>query len=375
MLRRVISPAFHGRSESFCRNRSRARGGVRIRWTLLLLIMMAGTSLMANELRVGVVGSEPFKYRGEKQIEGISVELWQEAAFLVGLRYRLVDMAGVPEGLRALEEGRIDVLVGSVSVTAARSSKVDFSTPYYVSHTGLLTRRDATSVWKTIKPFLRTTFLYGVVTLLSLLFLVGNIFFFFERGINPNIPDSYLRGVGTGMWFAVVTFTTVGYGDVVPATRQGRIVASMWMVIAMLTASSITAGIATSFTLFQLKHAAIESIGSINDRHIAVVKGTTGVDTARRYHARAQLVQTKDEALQLLLDGKVAAMLFDYPVLRYYLKNNPSEELVAIESRENREFYAFAVRNNPSLLRTINLGLLRAMEQGELKNIVEQYGM
>lgn len=43
------------------------------------------------------------------------------------------------------------------------------------------------------------------------------------RSVEP--PDSGYESFGDAMWWAVVTFTTVGYGDLFPVTAAGRIVA------------------------------------------------------------------------------------------------------------------------------------------------------
>lgn len=53
-------------------------------------------------------------------------------------------------------------------------------------------------------------------------------------------PDAFPT-VGTGIWWAVVTFCTVGYGDVVPNTTLGRTVAGVVMVFAITFIAIVTA--------------------------------------------------------------------------------------------------------------------------------------
>lgn len=64
-------------------------------------------------------------------------------------------------------------------------------------------------------------FLFGV---LSLVTLEGTLMYFLEHGQNPkfsSIPES--------MYWGIVTVTTVGYGNIVPVTVLGKIVASFMM--------------------------------------------------------------------------------------------------------------------------------------------------
>jgi voltage-gated potassium channel len=59
---------------------------------------------------------------------------------------------------------------------------------------------------------------------------------------STDIPD-----VGTGIWWAIVTVTTVGYGDVVPHNASGRVVGAMLMLLGIGFISLLTATIASTF--------------------------------------------------------------------------------------------------------------------------------
>ncbi len=64
-----------------------------------------------------------------------------------------------------------------------------------------------------------------------------------ERGQNNNI-----QSVGDALWWAVVTTTTVGYGDVSPVTGEGRLIAVALMIVGIGFIGVFTATI-TSFFL------------------------------------------------------------------------------------------------------------------------------
>lgn len=59
-------------------------------------------------------------------------------------------------------------------------------------------------------------------------------------------PDEF-ESVWEGLWWSVQTVTTVGYGDVVPQTVLGRVVAMVVMVVGIAFITVSTAAIASAF--------------------------------------------------------------------------------------------------------------------------------
>jgi voltage-gated potassium channel len=53
--------------------------------------------------------------------------------------------------------------------------------------------------------------------------------------------------LGTAMWWAIQTVTTVGYGDVVPKAVVGRCIAAIVMITGIAFATIVTAAIASVF--------------------------------------------------------------------------------------------------------------------------------
>lgn len=82
-----------------------------------------------------------------------------------------------------------------------------------------------------------------LVIFLMVLFLASVAVHFLERDVQPATFGS----VPATMWWAVVTLTTVGYGDVVPVTVLGRMVAAMVMISGLGVFGLWTGILATGF--------------------------------------------------------------------------------------------------------------------------------
>ena len=81
---------------------------------------------------------------------------------------------------------------------------------------------------------------YVIVAFWSLGVIVFGIV---ERLVDPDTFDN----VWLGMWWAIQTVTTVGYGDVVPGSTAGKVIASVLMLGGLSLFAVVTGAITSAF--------------------------------------------------------------------------------------------------------------------------------
>lgn len=120
--------------------------------------------------------------------------------------------------------GWVDLLTSIPMLTAARWGRF-----VYVVRIALILRgaASARTVMARLFQNRRTgTLSTAGLTLITILFFGSVSVLYFER----QHPESTIHDGHDAVWWAVVTMTTVGYGDHVPVTRQGQWVGMIMMV-------------------------------------------------------------------------------------------------------------------------------------------------
>lgn len=92
-------------------------------------------------------------------------------------------------------------------------------------------------------------FIFILVAFIILLFTIAPLVYYFEHDAQPEV----FKSMFDALWWAVITFTTVGYGDMYPVTVMGRILTTLLSVCG-IAFYAIPGSIFTASLLEKMNH-------------------------------------------------------------------------------------------------------------------------
>lgn len=310
-------------------------------------------------LVVGVKVAPPFAKVDGENYSGLAIDLWKEIADEQGWSYRFqqYNLDGL---LNATTDEHIDVGLGAITATAERAKRMDFTHTITSSGLSVAVRSEWSSGWLAVLAALASPAFLKVIGMLILLLLgVGFIAWLFEHKANPEqFGGSRANGLFSGFWWAIVTMTTVGYGDVAPRTVAGRLLGIVWMLTALIIVSFFTASITSALTIGQL-NSKLNSTNDLIGMHIASVTGSTSASWLTNRKLNFEDTSSLSFALKKLADGKVDVVIYDAPLLRWTINQQYAGELQVLPLTLARQDYVFALPNNSIIRESINESLLK----------------
>jgi voltage-gated potassium channel len=105
--------------------------------------------------------------------------------------------------------------------------------------------------------------------LVGLMFLIMGVGALAVEVLSPNSFDSF----GDALWWAATTVTTIGYGDVVPGTSGGRVIAVFVMFASVATVSFTTAVVTAIFVAFHQRKLGVDA-----ERHHEVLESLERIE-------------------------------------------------------------------------------------------------
>ena len=347
------------------------------RFFILINLIFISFYMNANEdiLTVGVTDSPPFIIIEDDEITGLTIDLWNNISDSLKVDYHFVE-TDIENVVTSISEGEINISIAPMAVSSSHAETTFYSQPFYITTMCVAIENHYESGFVTIvKNLFSIAFLKTIGLLLFINFTIGTLIWLAERKENPAFSDK-MNGIIDGFWWSWVTMTTVGYGDKTPQSKNGKILATIWMLVAILIISGFTATISSELTTKRLQN----NINNVHDLHKMKVGCVQGRNTSIYLdykHIKSKEYVSFEKAFDALVKGEINALVDDGATLNYYFnkrERNLGKKITLIELPNNKEYYCF-MSSDPILLNRINPYLLSFLESEHWGRLLKRYGL
>lgn len=275
----------------------------------------------------------------------------------------------------AVEAGKVDAAMAGISITAEREGRIDFSQSYLDSGLQILVDSNHIrefTIWDIVtgRPFLMG-FGQFVLLMIAVMAGLGLLLWITDHGSDA-LDDRFVPGIFQGMWLAIVTSSTVGYGDVVPKKWVGKLGAAVCIILGTIL-FSVNSGMVAARMTTQSMQADYTTLKDLRGKRVATMRGTTSEAKLHDARTRLTLTASVEEAVRLLKHGKVDAVVYDAPVLRYYAHQDADGNVAVSGDLFDRQPYGIALPTGSPLRERFDTAILGMREDGTLDRISAQW--
>ncbi len=326
------------------------------------------TATSTKKIHVVTRNLEPFSFMQDERRVGFAAELWDAVAREAGFEYDVSVEESAKRVIDAVQNKTADVGVGAISITAAREKVIDFSQPFYESGLDILIVGGSGgvggTVWSILMNLLSWEIVGGVAALIIVMLIVSHLVWMYEHKINSEMwPEKYAHGMWESFWWSISIFLVGGADNKGPVGIGGRIIAIVWMLLSIVAIALLTASLSAALTVSSLK-GDISGPRDLPEQKVATIGGSAAETWLQNHKCRVSTYPDITACVNALKEGKVKAVVFDEPILKYALKNSGDDALMLVGNRFDRNNYGFALQQDSPLRETINQALLALNEQG-----------
>lgn len=326
-----------------------------------------------REVVIGIKQAPPFVEKADAGYRGLSIDSWNLVNRELGWKYVYKEYPTLEALLSAIEKEEVDFSINPITVTADRYEKFLFSQPYFISNT-VMAKKAESPVWNVLVNLWSWKFISAVAVLAFIIFVFGFLVWIFERKKNKEqFGVGKWHGLGQGFWWSAVTMTTVGYGDKAPVTTMGRLVGLVWMFFAVITISSLTAGIASALTVQNLK-GDITSIDELMKYDVETLDPSSSSELLRSNRIDFKAVSTVQEGIKNLKKGKSQVFVYDGPLIRYEINQaDLRKDIVILPTVLRKDYLSYCFPKESELLKVVNPSLVNTLKSLEWNTYVKKF--
>jgi polar amino acid transport system substrate-binding protein len=351
----------------------------RILVTLVCSCLIAASALGQQKIRVVTKPVQPFSFTENGKLIGFSIDLWEAVAKEAGLQFELTSVDTVPQMLDALKTRQADVAIAAISITSERHATMDFSQPYYDSGLQIMVATNAERsgngnlATNLTRQFLNWNTFRVVGVVLLVMFVISHLVWWFERRRNAEMyPERYASGVWESFWWTISMLCTGGCEAKGPSGVPARLVAILWMLVSIVLIAYFTAAVTTEMTVKSLA-GDIGGPGDLPGIKTGTIAGSTAETWLRNNKAKVTSYPDVAAAVAALNAGDVKAVVYDAPLLRYYLSKKIGTRLRLVGPTFEKQFYGIGLQDQSPLRLPINRALLALNERGFMDELQKKW--
>jgi len=344
---------------------------------LWVLAMHAAATAQTSELRVVTRVLPPVVVDQGGTLTGFSIDLWNKIAERMQLKVRYQIAPDVRALLQEVRDGKADLGVAAISITAAREAEYDFSHPILNAGLQIMVRGkgqdgDANPLMDLLGLLFSKTILVWLGIALLLILLPAHVIWLLERrhpnGIVPT--EKYIPGIFYAMYWAAGTLAT--QAEQMPRQWLARGLSVLWMFIGVVFVAFYTAQLAATLTVQQIQ-GGINGPDDLQGKKVATTRGSTAATYLAELRAQVIEVSRIEEAYQALLNKDAEAVVFDAPILLYYAANEGKGRVHMVGGPFRKEDYGIVFQQGNPLRKQVNNALLALREDGTYQQIYDKW--
>jgi polar amino acid transport system substrate-binding protein len=345
-------------------------------WLAASMVRASAAEPPQASLRIAVYDVPPYGYvNPDGSMSGISVDLWRRVAERLERQFKLIPVSEMESILSGLEQGQFDAAIGAITITPEREKRVDFSYPSHRSGVAVALRKEKGPLSALTAYAAATSELSPLILgSLTMLIIIGIVMWLIERR-HPSAQgsESSVVTLRDGLYWAIVTMTTVGYGDKTPKSTGGRVIAVSWMFASLLWVSRLSTSLVSRLTVERAESRELAASIDLARKKLAAVAQSSGAEYLDQHHLQYMKFNNLPDALDSLAEGKSDAVVNSVGTLQYMISKHYASTEEMSQGLLAPAYMAIALPERSPFKRSIDEALVKITADPEWISIEERF--
>ncbi|KAL3744057.1 hypothetical protein ACJRO7_013327 [Eucalyptus globulus] len=258
---------------------------------------------------------------------------------------------------------QVDAAVGDITITANRSSYVDFTLPFTETGVAMIvpikTSR-STNMWIFLQPL--TVDLWLVIC--AFFVFTGCVVWKIEHGNNNEFKGPLAQQIGMAMWYSFSTLFFAQREKLI--SNLSKVVIIVWLFVVLILTSSYTANLSSMLTVHQLQ--SLPEGESVGIPFYSSVIQPVLINSSDK--TSFPLLHTVEDYANVLREGSrnggVAAIIDEIPYVKLFLSKYSAQYTMAEPLYNNTNGFGFAFPKGSPLVHDISASIAKLREDGKL---------